>query len=180
MWTRTFLWVGVLSSLVAGALAVGLLWLALFAVERAGGQVSQLLRDVGYLLRSWMIPGVPGAIIYAICWHVMVFRKRDYSLRNTWALIGASYLAAIIVGGIVMIIFVPIASLMNPDKPSIFGLSPAQGLIPLLALVLFFVPMYMVMAGVLLAIPFLLVAGPLALLQRMLLLRMFELKHPMP
>jgi hypothetical protein len=177
MWTRSFLLAGVLSSIVAAALTVGGLWLALFAAERAGAQFfpASFLKQSMSALQYWMLPGIPGALIYAICWHRVIYRKRDYSWRNTAWLVAVSYLVACLVGGLVMLVFVPFAMLTRPDKPpSLPGTAPWLGFAITFAsaellIVLFYVPM----AGALLAVPFLLVAAPVACLQRALLLKAF-------
>jgi len=182
MWTRSFLVAGLLSSVVAAALTVGGLWLALFAAERAGARFlpTSFLKEYMYALRYWMLPGIPGALIYAVCWYRVIYRKRDYSWRKTCWLIGVSYLVACVVGGIVMLVFVPFAMLTRPDRPpSIPGVAPWLELAVTMAsaeilIILFYVPM----SGVLLAIPFLLVATPVAFLQRALLLGAFSPRGP--
>ena len=172
MWTRSFLWAGVLSSVAAAALTVGGLWLALLVLEQAS------VTSVGWvatLLRYWMIPGIPGAAVYALCWHRVVFRKRDYSVRNTWRLIFVSYLVAMIVGVIAILIFLALVG-WGPMPP---GASPWQWLLMTLTVYGFLILLfYLPAAGTLLLIPYLLVAGPVAFLQRALLLRMFGPGRP--
>jgi len=177
MWTRGFLWAGLLSSIVAAAFTVGSLWLMLFALERAGAQflATSGLKEYAYILRYWMLPGIPGALIYAICWYGVVYRKRDYSLRNTCWLVAVSYLVAFVVGGIVMLVFVPYAMLIRAERPSpIPGFSSWLGFAMTIILVEGLIALiYMPLAGAMLAIPFLLVAAPIAYLQRALLLKVF-------
>jgi len=175
MWTRSFLWAGVLSSVAAAALTVAVLWLALLAVERAS------VASVGWvatLIRYWMIPGIPGAAVYALCWHRVVFRKRDYSVRNTWRLIFVSYLVAMIVGAIATLIFL-VVSMLTGRGPMPPGASPWQWLVMTLTVYGFLILLfYLPAAGTLLLIPYLLVAAPVAFLQRALLLRMFGSGRP--
>jgi len=172
MWTRSFLWAGVLSSVVAAALTVGVLWLSLLAVEQVGAGSVQWVTT---LLRYWMIPGIPGASVYALCWHRVVFRKRDYSVRNTWRLIFVSYLVAMIVGAIATLIFLVLVG-WGPMPP---GASPWQWLLMMLMGFGFLILIvYLPAAGTLLLIPYLLAAGPVAFLQRGLLLRMFGSGRP--
>ena len=174
MWTRRFLWVGVVSSVMAGALVLGGIWGLLLAAEWATARFlpSLPLKDGMEQARVWIPFGIPGAIVYAACWHRIVFARRDYSRGNTVFLVLVSYCAALIVGGIVTLAALMFGALLNP----VTLLSAIMSLLLLAAMVLL---VFLPVAAAMLVVPYFLVATPAAFLQRAVLLRAFNARAPL-
>ena len=157
MWSRWFLWTGVSSGAVIALLTIAAIWLELFAV--IGGKDSAGLTAFT----------LPGPIVYAACWYAIIFRPRDYSLRRTLVLVASTFaagcaaVAVIMVGAtIVRERHVTEAALLVP------GAFVAYGFMTLIG-------------AIILVIPYAIVATPMALLHRWLLLRIFALSgHPPP
>ena len=170
MWSRGLFRAGVSTSFVAAALVAGGLWLGLYGLEQAGSRFPplSLLKEL-HVLRGWMLPGLPAACLYAVCWHRVIFRQRDYSPRRTWWLIVVSYLMAMIVGTIGIFTFVAFGMLTTMTS-----LAELPAMLLALAFMAFVAGMaYMPLAGALLFVPYLIVAVPVAFLQRALLLQAF-------
>jgi len=81
MWSRRFLWTGLSSGAVVAALTLAGLWLALFVA---------FISDSKNPFWTWaniVEFAVPGLIAYPVCWFIVIFRHRDYSLYRTLVLV---------------------------------------------------------------------------------------------
>jgi hypothetical protein len=173
MWTRRFLWAGVVSSVVAAAITVAGFAALVFAAELAAGKPmpSSPLQGFMEVLRAWMLLGILGVVIYAICWYRLVYASRDYSPGNTVALMGVSYIITAAVGSIPF------------WGPTLFEILTRTSGTPMEIIFMAFGMGMMVLfwtlgVGMLLFIPYELVATPIAFLQRAVLLRAFRSPEP--
>jgi hypothetical protein len=99
-----------------------------------------------------------------VCWYVIIFRQRDYSLRHTLIAVGVAFgvvsiitALLMIVGSIVSMVYLPVWKI----NPFFFIAAPPGFAI------------WFAIGTVFLAIPYAIVAQPLALLQRYLLSKCF-------
>jgi hypothetical protein len=100
---------------------------------------------------------LPGVIVYPACWYMVIFRQRDYALSRTMALVFATFGAVSVV---VAALFIIVGSYMIITNPY--------------AWVLFWYGLVGVQIGaIILIVPYILVATPMALLHRWLLLKLF-------
>jgi hypothetical protein len=158
MWSPRFLWTGILSAVAVAALTLVGMFLLLFA---GLGDKSP-----NYTLAKMVIFASPGLIVYPACWYMIIFRQHDYSLRQTLMLVGVTFgiVSAIIawimiVGCVVSLVVLPVWRI-NP----FFLIAAPLGFL-----------IWFAFGVVFLAIPYALVAPPMALLQRYLLSKCFQL-----
>jgi hypothetical protein len=165
MWSRRFLWIGLSSGAAAAALALAGLWLAWFVVDGTKNPT-----------RTWaniVLFALPGLIVYPACWYVVIFCHRDYSLYRTMKLVVATFGTVSVVVGAVMIIggfYVAITMLLGVAQP--WKMAPIAALAPLAYALM------TVIGAILLIIPYLIVATPIALIHRWLLLQVLAPTGP--
>jgi uncharacterized membrane protein YhdT len=173
MWSRRFLWTGLSSGAFVAALTVAALWLALFVA---------FISDSKNPFWTWANIAefaVPGLIIYPVCWFIVVFRHRDYSLYRTLVLVvttfgvtGAFVVAVMMLGSIYGVIAIFL------QAPKV--LLTAKGLNMLF--ILAWTPVAYLLAtaigAIILIVPYIVVAMPMALFHRWLLLRVFGSAGP--
>jgi hypothetical protein len=157
MWSPRFLWTGLLSAVAVAALTLVGMFLLMFA--------SLGDKSPNYTLAKMVIFASPGLIVYPVCWYMIIFRQRDYSLRQTLMLVGMTFgiVSAMIawitiISGVVSLIVLPVW------KVAPFVLIGAP-----VGFVVFFA-----FGVAFLAIPYALVAPPMALLQRHVLSKYFQ------
>jgi hypothetical protein len=157
MWSRRFLWTGLSTGAVFALLAVAIMWLALFAASGSKDPTWTIANVVRFALL--------GPIIYPVCWYAIIFRPRNYSFRRTMVLVactfgtGCAVVAVFLIGGAEIALTSRAGSLMEAAiyaviSPFVYGLMTLIG-------------------AVILIIPYAIVAAPMALLHRWLLLRLF-------
>jgi hypothetical protein len=154
MWSGRFLWTGLLSGIAVAALALAGIWLVLFV---AFGD-----KDPSHALANMVVFVSPGLIVYPACWYVIIFRQRDYSLSQTMMLTAAAFgvvstmIALVMLTGAVYGIW-------------LFGkISPFFTILTPLAFAIWFV-----IGAVIFAAPYVIIALPMVLLHRWLLLKSF-------
>ena len=150
-----------MSAVVVAALTLAGMFLLLF--------VGLGDKSPHYTLAKMVVLAAPGVIVYPVCWYMLIFRQRDYSLRCTLMLVGVTFgivsaviLPIVVVGSIVSLIAMPVWRI----SPFLFIAAP-------LGFVIWFV-----LGAIFLAIPYALVAAPMALLHRHILSRCFRLLGP--
>jgi hypothetical protein len=160
MWSPRFLWTGLSSGVVIAALTLAELWLALFVVSGS--------RDPSWTIANVVKFTLPGLIVYSVCWYAVIFRRRNYSLYRTLALVLATFAAVSAVVAVLTMaagLYVGITAMLAVSQPWKFA--PFVMLGP-------FAYALMTMIGVaFLIIPYMIVATPMALLHRWLLLKIF-------
>jgi hypothetical protein len=163
MWSRRFLWVGLASGVGVATMVLASIWFALFV---ASGDTSP----------SWTIANsvklaLPGLIVYPACWYGFVFRERDYSLSQTLALIGGTYgvvtalVSVLILGSGIYATITILLQAARVGKAAETALFVAW--MPIGYAIMLFIGMVMM------AIPYIVIATPMALLHRWLLLKLF-------
>jgi hypothetical protein len=165
MWSNRFLWTGLSSGVAVAALALGELWFALFVVSGS--------EDPTWTLANIVKLALPGVIVYPACWYTVIFRYRDYSLRRTMVLVVATFgavsaliAAFMIIGGV----YVAVAILLEATDP--------MKAAPLVALAPFAYALIVVIGVVILIVPYMIIATPMALAHRWLLLKLFASAGP--
>jgi hypothetical protein len=153
MWTRRFL----LTGLFTGALLVGLTFVAMWPV------MSLMPHGLG-VLAGLAVPCVVGLIIYPPLWYVLIHRRRDYSGANTLRLVAYSY-----AGPCAITILGMLAGMLYPSEAVVSTGGWGWATLLEFAEVL----MAAVVAAVMVAIPYVIIAGPLAFVHRLLMLRFF-------
>jgi hypothetical protein len=159
MWSRRFLLFGLASAIVAAALALILFGLLLFGL----GSIGVIERDASMLVMF----GIPGIIIYPVCWHAVIYRNLSYTPLDTWRLVAFTYGACcLLVIGILSVWYffqaIIWAKIMILQAGAWWAVSFL--LVPLVIAILVFA------VAVSFAIPFVATAGPIAFLHRALLL----------
>ena len=157
MWSRRFLWTGVLSGVVIALLTIVAMWLGLFVISGS--------KDPTWTIANVVKFALPGPIVYAACWYATIFRPRDYSLRRTMVLVARTFATGCAVVGVILIAGGVIAMLLRAthamEAAILVAATPlAYGLMTLIG-------------AVILVIPYAIVATPMALLHRWLMLRIF-------
>jgi hypothetical protein len=158
MWSRRFLWTGLSTGAVFALLTVAAVWLALFA---ASGNTDHPFWTIADIVDFTL----PGLIIYPACWYIIIFRSRNYSFRQTMVLvaqtfgIGCAVVAIALIGGAEIALAsragsAAEAAIYATLSPVVYGLMTLIG-------------------AVILIIPYSILATPIALLHRWLLLRIF-------
>jgi hypothetical protein len=162
MWSRRFLWIGVSSGAAIAISAMALLWLGLFVVSGSEDPAWTVANIVKFTL--------PGPIVYPACWYAIIFRTRDYSLYRTMVLVvrtfiaGGAVVAIILIAGGVMAMLLTAKHML--EAAVLVAVTPlAYGLMALIGAIILFVP-------------FFIVATPMALLHRWLLLKIFASPSP--
>jgi hypothetical protein len=150
MWTRRFLLTGISIAALLAGLAFAGIWFATYLV--LGG----LAGVVGL--------GAVGVIIYPALWYRLIHSGRDYSAGNTLRLVAYTYGAscAIVILGV-------FAGMLYPSGGDVGA--PDWGLATLSALAA--ILMALLAAAAVIAIPYAAIAGPIAFLHRLLMLRLF-------
>jgi hypothetical protein len=111
---------------------------------------------------------IPGLIVYPATWYVVIFRARDYSLSRTMRLVVSTFAAGAAVVGVVLMVgglYVAISTIMFVPQP--------WKALPLLIIGPFAYAIMTALGIVILIVPYMIVAMPLALLHRWLLLAVF-------
>src|ERR1700684_2673298 len=94
MWSRRFLWTGLLSGVAIATIATGVLWLVVFLYSGD--------KDPAWTFANITQFTVPGLIVYPATWYAVIFRARDYSLSRTMRLVISTFAAGAAVVGIVL------------------------------------------------------------------------------
>jgi len=162
MWSRKFLIAGLLIGFVLAAVVLA----GILLVVHAAGE-SEIAR-----YGRVAIFGLGGVLVYPACWAIMIHKTRDYSARRTYFLIAATYTAtAVLAIAVVLIGFTYQAVIMG----SALILSPDLWRVTLfLPFMLFLVVVFGFLAAGLVAVPYAIVATPIAFLHRALMLRLFN------
>ena len=158
MWSRRFLQTGLLSGVAVAALTFAGLWLGLFFVVFGD-------KDPTRTFANMVTFALPGVIAYPACWHMVIFRLRDYSLYRTMMLVLATFGAVSAVAAAFMIIgglYVAITMMFGLAQP--WKLAPALIVTPLAY------ALGTAIGVVILILPYPMVATPMAVLHRWLLL----------
>jgi hypothetical protein len=165
MWSNRFLWTGLSSGVAVAALTLGGLWLALFVVSGITKDPT-LTFPVDFAL--------PGLIVYPTCWYMAIFRYRNYSLHRTMELVGATFGAVTAIVAAFMTIGGFYVVLTTFAAAQLWKVA-------LLAASATFAYALMVAIGVIILIaPYAIVATPMALAHRWLLLKIFAPADPAP
>jgi len=160
MWSHRFLWTGLSSGAAVAAFALAGLWLTLFVLSGSKDPTSGLAGIVLFAL--------PGLIVYSACWYMVIFRHRNYSLYRTMMLVIATFCtvsavvaAFMIMGGFYVAITTLLAAAQPWSSASLIAVAP----LAYTALTAF--------GAIILIIPYMIVATPMALFHRWLLLTIF-------
>jgi hypothetical protein len=162
MWSRRFLWMGLSTGAAIALLTVVIVWLGLFAVS-GSTDPNWTMANIGRLM-------LPGVIIYPACWYAIIFRSREYSSRRTVVLVagtfgtGCALVAVLLIGG-AAIMSTPQAGPVTVTVIYAVVSSLAYGIMTLIGAVILFIPYAMI-------------ATPMALLHRWLLLHFFSSSGP--
>jgi hypothetical protein len=105
----------------------------------------------------------PGLIVAPACWYLMIFRARNYSLWRTMMLVGVTFA----VGSICVALLMLISALISATPTPMWKLARALILDGVIALIITYI------GARALVIPYVIVALPMALLHRRLLLKIF-------
>jgi hypothetical protein len=165
MWSRRFLWTGLSSGVAVAALSLAGLWLALFVASGSKEHTWTFANIVKFAL--------PGPIVYPACWYMVIFRDRNYSLSRTMMLVGAVFgTVSAVVAGFMMTagFYVAITTLLEAERP--WSAAPIVVVGPLA-----YASMTMFGAAILI-VPYTIVATPMALFHRGLLLKIFASAGP--
>jgi hypothetical protein len=156
---------GLMSGVAVAALTLAELWLAVFVVSGSNDPMVTFANMVLFAL--------PGLIVYSACWYVVIFRHRDYSLYRTMVLVVATFgTVSAVVAALMMVggVYVAITMLLTVAQPW------------KVALVLVVAPLAYAfgtaLGALFLIVPYMIVATPMALLHRWLLLKLFSLVGP--
>jgi hypothetical protein len=176
MWSRRFLWIGLSSGAVVAALTLTAIWLVLFVAFLSDS------KDPSWTFANMVKLAVPALVIYPVSWYFVIFRRRDYSLYRTLMLVIATFCATSAAVALVMVlvsIYHVVAIFLRAPRAFL----TAKGLTMLSILVWAPVASLLVVAigAAILIVPYLIVATPMALLHRWLLLCAFgssQLQNP--
>lgn len=163
MWSTRFLWTGISSGVAIAILTMAALWVGLFAV-------SGIKNDPAWTIANIVKFTLPGPMVYPACWYAVIFRARDYSLLRTMVLVARTFITATAVVAIILIVGGAIAMLLTAKHLSeaaiLVAATPlAYGLMTLIGAAILFVPYFIV-------------ATPMAMFHRWLLLRIFASPGP--
>jgi hypothetical protein len=162
MWSRRFLWTGLLTGAAFALLTIATMWLALFAALGSNDPTWTIANVVRFTL--------PGLILYPACWYTFIFRSRIYSFRQTMVLVAWTFGIGC---GVIAIILIAGATIAFTARA---GLSVEAGIYAAITPVVY--GLMTLVGAVILIIPYAIVATPLALLHRWLLLRLFASSSP--
>jgi hypothetical protein len=160
MWSRQFLWTALTSGIAVAALTLAELWLAVFAVSGSKNPTVSFANMVVF--------APPGLIVYSACWYMVIYRHRDYSLYRTLVLVVATFgTASAVVATFMMVggLYVAISMMLTVAKP--WMVAPALVVAP------FAYALMTTIGALLLIVPYMITATPMALLHRWLLLKIF-------
>jgi hypothetical protein len=160
MWSRRFLWIGLTSGIAVAALTLAEIWFAVFAVSGSKNPMVSFANMVVFAL--------PGLIVYSACWYMIIYRRRDYSLHRTMVLVVATFgTVSAVVAAFMMVggLYVAISMMLTVAKPWIVA--------PALVVAPFAYALMTAIGAVLLIVPYMITATPMALLHRWLLLKIF-------
>ena len=109
---------------------------------------------------------LPGLIVYSACWYKIIYRHRDYSLRRTMVLVAATFsTVSAVVAAFMMIggLYVAISMMLTVAAP--WKVAPVLVVAPLSYAFM------TAMGAVLLIVPYMITATPMAFFHRWLLLK---------
>jgi hypothetical protein len=152
MWSRDFLRVGLWSAVGIAAATIALIWLVIF--------ISFGAREPKSSMANISLPGIVGTVVYPMCWYLLVFRPRRYTRARAGLLVTVTYLASCVV------VALPFAALTWQQFSST---TPNSSLLPL---------GFWVIGVILLAVPYAVVATPMAFVHRQFLLNCFAPPEP--
>lgn len=161
MWSRRFLIQGLASAAFVATITLGVMWLILAASDGREG-----------LLAGMVLAGIVGIIAYPLSWWRMVHRTRDYSRQRTILLVIVTYCWSCCLFAIAMLVFGVVKLLMGPLLGAAHDPELGLGNIFLLTFLLVFV------GGLLMLIPFVIVATPMAFAHRAMMLTSFGEPDP--
>jgi hypothetical protein len=163
MWSRRFLLTGLASAVVAAVMALTFLWLLLVGLERAG-VIDQMASAI-------VAVGLPGVVVYPLCWHALIYRRHSYTRRDTDKLIACTYGACALVAVAILSVWYFVQAIATA-KEFVLNISVSGW-----ALSFVWVPVVIAIAAatfaLFLAVPFVAIAGPIAFAHRALLLAWF-------
>ncbi|MDN5004279.1 hypothetical protein ACFQZO_25890 [Bradyrhizobium sp. GCM10027634] len=156
MRSARFLWTGIVSAIAVAALTLVGMFLLLFVGLGDKNPNSTLAKMVFF--------ASPGLIVYPACWYVIIFRQQDYSFRQTLMLVGVTFGVVSAIIAQIMIVFCVVSLIVFP----VWRINPLFLILSPLGFVIWFA-----FGLVLLAIPYALVAPPMAFFQRYCLSKCF-------
>jgi hypothetical protein len=129
-------------------------------------------KDPTWTLAHMVDLALPGLIVYPACWYVVIFRYRDYSLYRTMVLVGATFAAVTAIVAAFMTVGGFYVVLTTFAAVQLWKVA-------LLAASATFAYAFMVAFGaIVLIVPYVIVATPMALAHRWLLLKIFAPAGP--
>ena len=169
MWSRRFLWTALSSGVAVAALTLGGLWLALFVMSGS--------KDPTWTPANIVKFALPGLFVYSACWYTVIFRNRNYSVHQTMVLVVATFGAVSVVAATVMMIaglYVAMTILLKLALSWKVASFAALGLLAYVASI----AIWVALGAVILILPYMIFAAPMALLHRWLLLKLFAAVGP--
>ena len=161
MWSRQFLIQGLASATFIAAISLGLMWLILAAGDVREGLPARMV-----------LPGIVGIVTYPLSWWRVIHRTRDYSRQRTIFLVVVTYCWSCCLLAIAMVVLGVLKLSMGP----LLGAAPDPefrlGHVFLLTFLFIFV------GGLLMLIPFAIVATPMAFAHRAMMLTSFGKPEP--
>jgi hypothetical protein len=168
MWSRNFLRLGLATGFLAATLALGGIWLVLFALF---GRSEESARGAATIL----IFCLPGLFVYPLCWYLTIVRERAYSRWRTTELVVATFFIVWLLVAVLMMLGGAYTAIPLAFKAASAGKIAASFIVALAPLAL---GMVTVTGAIILFIPFMLVATPMAFFHRWLLLKLFSSTAP--
>jgi hypothetical protein len=165
MWSHRFLWTGLFGGVAIATIATASLWFFVFLYSGD--------KDPAWTVANIAKFTLPGLIVYPATWYVIIFRPRNYSLPQTLRLVVSTFAAGAVVVGVVLMVgglYVAISTIMSVPQP--------WKALPLLIIAPFAYAIMTALGIVILIVPYMVVAIPLALLHRWLLLIVFRSSAP--
>jgi hypothetical protein len=165
MWSPRFLWTGLLSGVAIAAMATAALWLGVFVYSGN--------KDPAWTVANITEFTIPGLIVYPTSWYAVIFSSRDYSLSRTMRLVVFTFAAGAAIVGLILMtggLFVAISTIISVAQP--------WKALPLLFVGPFAYAIMTALGVVILIVPYMIVATPMALLHRWLLLMAFASSGP--
>jgi hypothetical protein len=159
MWPKRFLWAGVSSSVIAAAITLFCVLLLFYWLNLLYWVLYEPLMPPPNFTYSLISPFSASYLVYPACWYFLIFRPRNYSIAQTSILV--SYIYPISCG--------LIGATGGIWTTFLFGLNPQAHFFD----VLISIVIWTIAGFAIFLIPYILIAFPMARLQRFLLLWLF-------
>jgi hypothetical protein len=161
MWSKRFLWAGVSSGIIAAVVLLFSVLLLFYWTNFLFWSLSDSLAAPPHFAYYSMIsPFSVSYLVYPACWYFLIFRTRDYSIAQTLILVSCIYpISSALIGAI-----------MGAWDTFRYGLSqPPHSFDRPISIAI-----WTIAGFVLFLMPYILIAFPVAYLQRFLLLWLFR------